>query len=103
MDLAVATQAMVIGFNVRCDPGANKLAKAKNVDVRYYSVIYDIIDDIEKAMIGLTPRGGETIIGMAKVLNVFQSSKLGAIAGCVVTEGVVKRSNPIRVLRDNVV
>ncbi|HET7587856.1 MAG TPA: translation initiation factor IF-2, partial [Gammaproteobacteria bacterium] len=103
-NLAVASNAVVIGFNVRADASARKLIADNGVDLRYYSVIYNVIDDVKQALSGmLSPELREQIVGLAEVRDVFRSPKLGAIAGCLVTEGVVKRSNPIRVLRDNVV
>ncbi|MEN1726812.1 MAG: translation initiation factor IF-2 [Pseudomonadota bacterium] len=102
--LAQASGAIIIGFNVRADSSARKIIQEADLDLNYYSVIYDAIDDVKKAIGGLL--GTETkeqIIGLAEVKDVFRSSKLGAIAGCLVVEGVVKRDNPIRVLRDNVV
>ncbi len=102
--LAQASSAILIGFNVRADNSARKIIQENDLDVRYYSVIYDAIDEVKSAITGLL--GTETrekIVGLAEVKDVFRSSKLGAIAGCLVTEGVVRRDNPIRVLRDNVV
>lgn len=102
--LAIASNAMVIGFNVRADSTAKRLAEAENVPLHYYSVIYDIVDNIKNAMSGLLqPHFREQIVGICEVREVFRSPKLGAIAGCMVTEGFVKRNLPIRVLRDNVV
>jgi len=104
VNLALASQAIVVGFNVRADGSAKRTAQDNEVDLRYYSVIYDIIDDVKQAMSGLlSPEVREEIIGMAEVKDVFRSQKLGAIAGCLVVDGTIKRSNPIRVLRDNVV
>ncbi len=104
VNLAVAAGAIVIGFNVRADAVAKRLIDEESVDLHYYSVIYDLIDEVKAAMSGmLSPEIKEQIIGLAEVRDVFRSPKLGAIAGCMVTEGVVKRHNPIRVLRDNVV
>jgi len=104
VNLAVASGAIIIGFNVRADAVAKRLIDEENVDLRYYSVIYDLIDEVRAAMSGmLSPEVKEQITGLAEVRDVFRSPKLGAIAGCMVTEGVVKRNNPIRVLRDNVV
>ncbi len=103
-NLAIASSAMIIGFNVRADAGARRLVEAEKIDLRYYSIIYEAIDDVKAALSGmLSPEVRETILGVAQVKGVFRSSKFGAIAGCVVTTGVVRRSNPIRVLRDNVV
>ena len=102
--LAVASTAVVIGFNVRADSAAKKLAETDGVEFRYYNIIYDLIDDVKKAMSGLlSPEMKEQIIGIAEVREVYRSSKFGSIAGCMVVEGVVKRTNPIRVLRNNVV
>ncbi len=102
--LALASGAIVIGFNVRAEAGSRSLAQEEGVEIRYYSVIYDLIDEIKQAMSGmLAPEFKEEIIGLAEVRDVFRAPKIGAIAGCMVTEGVVRRNNPIRVLRDNVV
>ncbi|HET7649877.1 MAG TPA: translation initiation factor IF-2 [Gammaproteobacteria bacterium] len=104
INLAMASKAVIIGFNVRADSGARRLISESGVDVRYYSVIYEAIDDVKKAISGLlSPELREQIVGLAEVRDVFRSSKLGAIAGCLVIEGSVKRNLPIRVLRDNVV
>jgi translation initiation factor IF-2 len=102
--LAQASNAIIIGFNVRADATARKVIQEHELDLHYYSVIYDAIDEVKKAITGLLgTEVREQIIGLAEVKDVFRSSKLGAIAGCLVVEGVVKRHNPIRVLRDNVV
>ncbi len=102
--LAVASGAILIGFNVRADATAKKIIETEDVDLHYYSIIYDLLDEVKSAMTGmLSPEFKEEIIGLAEVRDVFRSPKLGAIAGCMVIDGVVKRSNPIRVLRDNVV
>jgi translation initiation factor IF-2 len=104
VNLAVASNAIVIGFNVRADAVAKRIIEEENVDLHYYSVIYDAIEEVKQALTGmLAPEFKEEIIGLAEVRDVFRSPKLGAIAGCMVVEGVVKRNNPIRVLRDNVV
>jgi translation initiation factor IF-2 len=104
VNLAMASRASIIGFNVRADVAARKLVEEEGLELRYYSVIYDVIDDVKAAINGLlSPEIKETIVGIAQVRDVFRSSQFGAIAGCVVSEGVVKRSNPIRVLRNNVV
>ena len=103
-NLAAASNATIIGFNVRADAAARAAIKESGVDVRYYSIIYEAIDDVKAALSGLlAPEIREQIVGLAEVKEVFSSPKLGDIAGCIVTEGHVKRSNPIRVLRDNVV
>ena len=102
--LAEASNAIVIGFNVRADAVARKTIEAASVDLRYYSIIYNLIDEVRMAMEGmLSPEFKQEIIGLAAVRDVFKSPKIGAIAGCMVVEGIVKRSNPIRVLRENVV
>ena len=104
ISLAATSDAFVIGFNVRADATARRAAEDRGLDIRYYSIIYEVIDDVKKALSGLlSPEVREEIVGLAEVRDVFRSSKLGAIAGCMVTEGVVKRNSPIRVLRDNVV
>ncbi|MDZ7736074.1 MAG: translation initiation factor IF-2 [Gammaproteobacteria bacterium] len=104
VNLAQASNAMIIGFNVRADAAGRKLIEDEGLDLRYYSVIYDVIDDVKTAISGmLSPEVREQIIGIAEVKQVFRSKKFGDIAGCIVTEGVVRRNNPIRVLRDNVV
>ncbi len=103
-NLAVASNAVMIGFNVRADAGARRLIAEHGVDLHYYSVIYDAIDEVKKAVSGmLAPEIKEQIIGIAEVREVFRSPKFGQVAGCLVTEGTVKRNAPIRVLRDNVV
>jgi translation initiation factor IF-2 len=102
--LAAASNAIVLGFNVRADASARKILEAENIDLRYYSVIYDLIDEVRQAMSGmLAPEYKQQIIGLAEVRDVFRSPKFGDVAGCMVTEGTVKRNSPIRVLRDNVV
>lgn len=102
--LAIASNAILIGFNVRADTTAKRLAEQESVLLHYYSVIYDIVDQVKGALTGmLSPQFKEEIIGIAEVRDVFKSPKLGAIAGCMVVEGIIKRNNPIRVLRQNVV
>ncbi len=104
INLAMAAGGTVIGFNVRADASARKLVAAEGIDLRYYSIIYDVIDDIKAALSGLlSPEIREQIIGIAEVRKLYRSPKFGNIAGCMVISGYVKRSNPIRVLRDNVV
>ncbi|HET9389832.1 MAG TPA: translation initiation factor IF-2 [Steroidobacteraceae bacterium] len=104
VQLAAASKALIIGFNVRADAAARDALKETGVSVRYYSIIYEAIDDVKQMMSGmLQPEIKESIIGVAQVREVFRSSKFGVVAGCLVTEGVVRRNNPIRVLRDNVV
>lgn len=102
--LAAASNAIVLGFNVRADASARRVIESENIDLRYYSIIYELLNEIKAAMSGmLQPEFKQEIIGLAEVRDVFRHPKFGAIAGCMVTEGVVKRNNPIRVLRDNVV
>ncbi|MDK9762612.1 translation initiation factor IF-2 [Vibrio sp. D420a] len=102
--LAAASNAIILGFNVRADATARRTVENENLDLRYYSIIYQLIDEVKQAMGGmLAPEFKQEIIGLAQVRDVFKSPKLGAIAGCMVTEGTIKRNNPIRVLRDNVV
>jgi translation initiation factor IF-2 len=102
--LAAASNAIVVGFNVRADASARKVIESENIDLRYYSVIYALIEEVKQAMSGmLAPEFKQEIIGLAQVRDVFKSPKIGAIAGCMVTEGIIKRSAPIRVLRENVV
>src|ERR1700691_1321086 len=104
IQLAAASKAFVIGFNVRADAAARDTMKEFGVEVRYYSIIYEAIDDVKQKMSGLlAPEIKEQIVGIAQVREVFRSSKFGVVAGCLVTEGAVRRNNPIRVLRDNVV
>jgi len=104
VNLAVASSAILIGFNVRADAGAKRLINDEEVDLHYYSVIYEAIDEVKQALSGmLAPEIKEEIIGLAEVRQVFRSPKFGAVAGCLVVDGIVKRNNPIRVLRDNVV
>ena len=104
VNLAMASNAIIIGFNVRADTSSKRLIEENNVDLKYYSVIYNAIDDVRAAASGmLSPELREDIIGLAEVKEVFRSRKLGDIAGSIVLEGVVRRSAPIRVLRDNVV
>jgi len=103
-NVAATTKATVIGFNVRADASARRIIEANGVDLRYFSIIYDVIDQVKQVASGLLGKEiREEIIGIAEVRDVFRSSKFGAVAGCMVVEGVVKRSKPIRVLRDNTV
>ncbi len=104
ISLAAASGAIVIGFNVRADAAARRAAAERGVELNYYSVIYELIDEVKQALLGmLKPEYREQIIGLAEVKDVFRSPQFGQVAGCLVTEGVVKRAQPIRVLRDNVV
>jgi translation initiation factor IF-2 len=104
VNLALTSSAVIIGFNVRADGSARKLCQEESIELRYYSVIYDIIEDVKNAMSGLlAPELREEILGVAEVRDVFRSSKFGAVAGCKVIEGTLYRNKPIRVLRDDVV
>ena len=104
VNLAVASKAVIIGFNSRADAQSRKLAESNGVDIRYYNIIYDAVDDVKAAMSGmLTPDKKEEITGMVEIRQVFVVSKVGSIAGCLVTDGVVKRTSRARLLRDNVV
>ncbi|MBU1283716.1 MAG: translation initiation factor IF-2 [Gammaproteobacteria bacterium] len=103
-NLALASNAVLFGFNVRADAGARKIVEQEGLDMRYYNVIYDIIEDVKKALTGMLGSDvRENILGIAEVRDVFRSPKFGAIAGCMVVEGTVHRNRPIRVLRDDVV
>ena len=104
VNLALTTGAIVLGFNVRAGGTARSLAEKEQIEVRYYSVIYNLLDEVKQALSGmLAPETREEIVGIAEVRDVFRSPKFGAIAGCMVTEGVVYRNKPIRVLRDDIV
>ncbi|AQU84837.1 MAG: translation initiation factor IF-2 [Halomonas sp.] len=103
-NLALASEAIVVGFNVRADAAAREIIEREGLDLRYYSVIYQLIDEVKQAMSGmLAPEWKEEIVGVAEVRDVFRAPKIGAVAGCMVVEGTVSRSKRIRVLRDNVV
>ena len=104
VNLSIASKAVIIGFNTRADAGARKLAEHNGVDIRYYNIIYDAVDDVKAAMGGmLAPEQREEVIGSAEIRQVFVASKIGTIAGCMVTDGVVRRNARLRLLRDNVV
>jgi translation initiation factor IF-2 len=104
VNLAIASKAVIIGFNVRADAGARKLAEGNAVDIRYYNIIYDAVDELKAAMSGmLAPEKREEVIGTAEIRTVFVASKIGTVAGCMVTSGFVTRSAHFRLLRDNVV
>ena len=104
VNLAIASKALIIGFNTRADAGARKLAEGNDVDIRYYNIIYDAVDELKAAMSGmLAPEKREEIIGMAEIRTVFVASKIGTVAGCMVTNGFVTRSAHFRLLRNNVV
>ena len=104
VNLAIASKAVIIGFNVRADSNARKLAEGNEVDIRYYNIIYDAVDEVKAAMTGmLAPEQREEVIGSAEIRTVFVASKIGTVAGCMVTSGVVRRNAKFRLLRDNVV
>ncbi len=104
VNLAIASKAVIIGFNTRADAGARKLAEGNSVDIRYYNIIYDAVDELKAAMSGmLAPEKHEEVIGMAEIRTVFVASKIGTVAGCMVTSGMVNRSSHFRLLRQNVV
>lgn len=104
VDLAISANAIMFGFNVRADASAKRRIEQEGVDLHYHSIIYEVVDEVKNAMLGkLEPEFKEEIIGIAEVRDVFRSPKFGAIAGCMVIDGLIKRNNPIRVLRDNVV
>ena len=103
-NLAIASEALIFGFNVRADVAAKRIIDSEGIGLKYYSIIYEIVDEVKRAVEGkLAPEIQENIVGVADVREVFKAPKIGLIAGCMVTEGTVKRNNPIRVLRDNVV
>jgi len=104
VNLAIAAKGVIIGFNVRADAGARKLAEGNGIDIRYYNIIYDAVDELKAAMSGmLAPEKREEVIGSAEIRTVFVASKIGTVAGCMVTSGTVTRSAHFRLLRDNVV
>ncbi|HDR9082620.1 TPA: translation initiation factor IF-2 [Burkholderia vietnamiensis] len=104
VNLATASKAVIIGFNTRADAQARKLAEANGIDIRYYNIIYDAVDEVKAAMSGmLAPEKREVVTGMVEVRQVFKVPKIGTVAGCMVTDGIVKRSSSVRVLRNNVV
>lgn len=104
VNLAITSGAVILGFNVRTDTAARKLCQDENIEVRYYSIIYELLDDVKKALSGmLKPELREEILGIAEVREVYRSSKFGAVAGCMVSEGTLYRNKPIRVLRDDIV
>jgi translation initiation factor IF-2 len=102
--LARASDALIVGFNVRANPQAREMARRDGVDIRYYSVIYDLVDDLKKVLSGLlAPRIRENVLGYAEIREVFSISKVGKIAGCMVTEGQIRRGSKVRLVRDDVV
>jgi len=104
VNLALASKAVIIGFNTRADATARKLAETSGVDIRYYNIIYEAVDEVKAALSGmLAPEKKEAVLGLVEVRQVFRISKVGTVAGCYVTEGLIRRSARVRVLRDNVV
>jgi translation initiation factor IF-2 len=104
VNLAAASKAVVIGFNVRADAGARKLMESAGVDVRYYNIIYEAVDEVRAALGGmLSPEEKENVIGLVEIREVFRISRVGSVAGCYVLDGIVKRGSKVRVLRSNVV
>jgi translation initiation factor IF-2 len=104
INLALASKAVVIGFNSRADAAARKLAEHSGVDIRYYNIIYEAVDDVKAAINGmLAPERKETILGTVEIRNVFKISKVGTVAGCMVTDGLVRRGASVRLIRDGVV
>jgi translation initiation factor IF-2 len=104
VNLAAASKAVLIGFNVRADSGARKLIESSGVDVRYYNIIYEAVDEVKAALGGmLAPEQRESMIGTVEIREVFRISKVGAVAGCYVQDGIIKRNSKVRVLRDNVI
>jgi translation initiation factor IF-2 len=104
INLAIASKAVVIGFNVRADQSSRKLAESNGIDIRYYNIIYDAVDDVKAALSGLlAPEQREQVLGMVEIRQIFRVPKVGTVAGCMVLDGVVKRTASARLLRDNVV
>jgi len=104
VNLALASSAVIVGFNVRAEQAARKLAEANGIDIRYYNIIYDAVDDVKAALSGmLTPEQREQVLGLVEVRQVFRISKVGTVAGCMVLDGLVRRTSRVRLLRDNVV
>ena len=104
VNLAIASNAVIIGFNVRAEQTARKQAELNDVDIRYYNIIYDAVDEVKAALSGmLAPEQREEVIGMVEIREVYHISRIGSVAGCMVTEGLVKRDSQVRLLRNNVV
>ena len=104
VNLALASKAVIIGFNARADNSARKLAQASGVDIRYYNIIYEAVDEVKAAMSGmLSPDKKENILGLVEIRQVYRISRIGSVAGCYVLEGLVRRGSQIRLLRDSVV
>ncbi len=104
VNLALASKAVIVGFNTRADSAARKLAESAGVDIRYYNIIYEAVDEVKAALSGmLTPEQKEAVMGLVEIRQVYKISKVGTVAGCMVLDGVVKRGSRVRLLRDNVV
>jgi translation initiation factor IF-2 len=104
VNLAAASKAVIIGFNTRADAGARKAAESFGVDIRYYNIIYAVVDEVKAALSGmLAPEKKEVVLGMVEIRQVFRISRVGSVAGCMVLSGIVKRNASVRVLRNNVV
>jgi translation initiation factor IF-2 len=104
VNLATASKAVIIGFNTRADAAARKLAENNGIQIRYYNIIYEAVDDVKAALSGmLAPEKKEETLGLVEIRQVFRISKVGAVAGCMVLEGLIKRTAQVRLLRDNVV
>jgi len=104
INLALASKAVVIGFNTRADTAARKLAESSGVDIRYYNVIYEAVDEVKAALSGmLAPEKKENVLGVVEIRQIFKISSVGTVAGCYVTEGLIRRNARVRLLRDNVV
>ena len=104
VNLALASKAVIIGFNTRADAAARKLAESSGVDIRYYNIIYEAVDDVKSALSGmLAPEKKESILGLIEVRQIYRISKVGTVAGCMVLDGLVRRGSRVRVLRDNIV
>jgi translation initiation factor IF-2 len=104
VNLATASKAVIIGFNTRADQAARKLAETNGIDIRYYNIIYDAVDEVKAAMSGmLAPEKKEETLGLVQIRQVFRISKVGSVAGCMVLSGLVRRNTQVRLLRDNVV
>jgi len=104
INLALASKSVIIGFNTRADVAARRLAESQGVDIRYYNIIYDAVDEVKAALSGmLAPEKKESVLGMVQIRQVYKISKVGTVAGCMVLEGLIRRGSRVRLLRDNVV
>ena len=104
VNLALASKSVIIGFNARADVAARRLAESQGVDIRYYNIIYDAVDEVKAALSGmLAPEKKESVLGLVQIRQIYKISKVGTVAGCMVLEGLIKRGARVRLLRDNVV